>query len=167
MAEDCLSRHGEIAQLSPTEIAYIAGLIDADGTISSSRQRKPNGTYQMPKPLVLIVNGHFPMIEWLKLKVGAGCSYLTKTKPRREGQVSANWAPVHRYQLTGLKAIRLVEACMPHLLVKRERAELMVRLPMRGRDYAQFATDQMREDATCIADALRVLNVRGIGVRDG
>ncbi|CAB4223496.1 hypothetical protein UFOVP1672_84, partial [uncultured Caudovirales phage] len=62
--------HGEINYITDTQAAYIAGMIDADGTVTVGQ-----GTTHLPQPMVLVVNTNYELIDWLKAVVGAGCAY--------------------------------------------------------------------------------------------
>ena len=151
-----------ILQLSNEDAAYLAGLIDADGTISAqvNSQRNRDGSRRMPVPMVLVVNTDLELIAWLKKVIGYGCSHETKAKPTRPGQNMENWRPVHRFQITGRSAITLVGRVRPYLRVKAEKADLMVRFPCRGKDYSHKASKEQRKMAYDILNALRKLNKR-------
>lgn len=151
-----------IESLSDVEAAYIAGLMDADGTVTVSIC-SGHATFvkSLPVPLVLIVNSDLGLIRWLKEKIGAGCSYQTKTKPTRPDQNQANWNPVHRYQITNGIAQRLLTRLRPFMRVKAAQVDLVLQLPIRGRDFAQRASEQQREHAYWIVGEIRRLNQRG------
>lgn len=156
MASSALTRHGVIANLSDNKAAYIAGMIDADGTITATHNKG-----RLPKPLVLVVNTNWDLICWLKSSIGAGCSYQTKTRPTRPDQNSAHWNKVHRFQLTGWKAISLIERVRPYMIVKAAHADWLVTMACRGRDFPRSATDQQRERSLRALSQLRLLNQRG------
>lgn len=151
--------NGGINALSIENAAYIAGIIDADGAVTSSMNEK---TRRFPAPLVIITNGDTELINWLKMTIGAGTSYLTKTRPKWHGQNMANWNPVHRYQITGWKAISLLEVILPYMRVKRDRAELVVQMPVRLRDYGFKCPDHLIEKSYRLHAEIRRLNKRGV-----
>lgn len=157
---------GAYAYLSnlPTETAaYIAGLIDADGTITATGMgRTKAGRPRIPAPLVLVVNGNLDLIRWLRDVTQAGCAYETKSKPQRPDQNAANWNKVHRFQLTCGAAQALLARVRPWLRVKARQADLVLALPAKGRDFAMAATDEQREAAAAVLAQIRALNVRGI-----
>lgn len=153
-------QHGVIQQISDTDAAYIAGLIDADGCVTcGAPDRRKN---RKSNALVIITNSDFELIEWLKGVIGAGTSSLTKTRPYRAGQDRTNWNAVHRYQLTGRKAAALIERVLPYMRIKRQQAKLLIEIPMRGRDFSREATPEQLERAASIVDQLRALNRRGL-----
>jgi len=149
-------RHAAIHPLTVAEAAYIAGMIDADGTATVTRRG------DLVMPLVLIVNTDLGLIDWLLTTIGAGCAYETKTEPKRPDQSKARWNKVHRYQLTGRKAQSLLTACRPYLLVKSRQADLVISLPQRGRDFPNSANDNQKAEAAAILASVRALNQRGL-----
>ena len=153
----------QIQRLSETDLAYLAGLIDADGTVTFqvSSGRRKNGDTAMPVPMVLIVNSDFALIEWLKEVIGYGCAYETKTRPTRADQNEVHWSKVHRFQLTGRPAIALLRRALPYLRIKRERAELAMRMPMRHWHYKHTAAPHHRETAAILLAQMRTQNRRG------
>lgn len=150
-------KHGIINALSDVEAAYLAGLVDADGTITLTVDR-----CRVPRPLLLVVNSELELIEWILLTVGAGCAYQTKTRPTRPDQNAANWNPVHRYQLTSARALALVERIRPWLRVKHRHADLVLQMPIRGRDYSARCPAELLLPALEIVPQIRALNRRGL-----
>lgn len=144
--------------------AYLAGMIDADGTITASAKKLKCGGLASPDALVLLVNTNFELIEWIKETVGYGCAYFTKSKPTREDQDQRNWRPVHRYQVTGQAARELLEVILPYLIVKVENAKLCLSLPKRGISYSYRASPEQIKDAYIILQQIRQNNRRGLGV---
>lgn len=153
-------------ELTAHEVGYLAGLIDADGTITFQRRspRKGAGIEYMPLPMVLVVNSNFPLIERVKEMVGAGCAYLTKAGPPRPDQRPDNWRPVHRFQVTGAPAIKLCRAIFPHLIIKRAQAEIIINHPIRGDGYERCASAAQKADAMRGLARIRELNMRGVQV---
>jgi hypothetical protein len=165
MAARPIAEHGRIRELSDTEAAYIAGMIDADGTVTCSNRCRRDAMKgkgpALPQPMVLVVNSNLDLIRWLLETIGAGCAYEVKTRPTRPDQVEAHWNKVHRYQLTGWKAISLVERVRPFMRVKLRQANLLTMLSVRGRDFGQTAREDQRERAIWAGGRLRVANRRG------
>ena len=149
-------KHGKINDLFETDAAYIAGLIDADGTVTVTARN--NG---VPKPLVLVVNSNLPLINWLQGITGAGCAYETKTRPMRPDQNAAHWNKVHRYQVTGWKALSLLDVAKPYMRIKKRQAELVSSLALRGRDYPRWATPEQRAHGQVVMTEVRAMNRRG------
>lgn len=152
------SEHGAINVLSVEDSAYIAGMIDADGMVTVTNA----GGGRIPAPMVCVTNGDFALIEWLQATIGAGYAYRTKTRPRRPDQNRDNWNPVHRYQVTGWKAISLLKYVSPFMRVKVKQARLIEALSIRGRDFPRSATKEQVAAGAIILAEVRRLNRRGI-----
>ena len=98
--------------LQPSELAYIAGVIDGEGTIGIYRQGAA-GHYQMK---ICISNSSWPLLEWIRERVGGALVLIHKATPKhREG-----WQlVVSQYQ-----AAPLLLGCREFLQVKRPQADL-------------------------------------------
>jgi hypothetical protein len=156
LAHQPIPKHGLIRDISDTDSAYIAGLIDADGTVTASHNKG-----KLPAPMVLVVNGSLPLIQWLQETIGAGCAYETKTRPTRPDQNDAHWNKVHRYQITGWKAQSLIARVRPFMRVKAAQADMLQLLAQRGRDFPRSATEAQRSRSLWALENLRALNIRG------
>jgi len=98
--------------LQPAELAYIAGVIDGEGTIGIYRLRSPS-RYQMK---LCISNTSWPLLEWIRERVGGALVCVAKaTSKHREG-----WQlVVSQYQ-----AAPLLLGCREYLQVKQAQADL-------------------------------------------
>jgi hypothetical protein len=148
--------------LSETDAAYIAGLIDADGMVTCSYQNKNKVLPPLPRPLVTVHNGDFGLLLWLRETIQVGSAYEHGPgRPRRPDQNSDNWNPVHRYQLTGGNAQKVLRRVRPYLRVKAKQADLVLTLPLRGVDFPQHASPEQRAAALRTLVEIRRLNARG------
>ena len=156
-----MNRYDYHSKITDIEAAYIAGFIDADGTITfgTSRKRK-DGSRGLPMPMVLVVNTDWRIIELMKKLTGNGCAYQTKATKLRPDQDKANWNPVHRYQITGLAAIELCERVYPYLRLKRDRADVLRMCPCRERDFKQKASDEQITLGHRLENKIREMNSR-------
>lgn len=162
MAPQSLASLAKIDEITETDIAYIAGLIDADGTVTAnSGARRKDGTAGHPIAMVLIVNGNLDLIVWLKKTIGLGCAYETKTRPTRPDQNEANWNKVHRYQIIGAGAVKLLRRCRPFMRVKGRQADVCFTMPMKGVHFLRNASQSQRAAALDALRAIRGLNHRG------
>jgi hypothetical protein len=166
MAKSNVASLARISTIPETDIAYIAGLIDADGTITinSAKKRVKSCKFEgrtHPMVMVLVVNGDLGLIRWIKETIGAGCAYQTKTKPTRPDQNETNWNPVHRFQILGTAAKALLKRCRPYLRVKGRQADIVATVPMKGVEFSQHATPEQKAQAFLALKHIRVLNQRG------
>src|SRR6266571_4865895 len=137
-------RHPPIKTLSVTDAAYIAGLIDADGTVTMTRKSQPTSATALHMPMVLVVNGNLPLIQWLKETIGGGTAYEVKTRPTRPDQSAAHWNKVHRYQLLSGRAQQLLRQCRPYMRIKAAHADLVLQVAIKGINFKCLASEEQR-----------------------
>lgn len=135
--------------LNKEEIAYLAGFIDADGTISINFDR---GKYI---PYISISNTNRPVLDYFHNLIGKGavCEHK-KTKKNYSTAYSIRWV----YD----KSLEISELCLPYLHVKRDRAALLVNewklyTPRNG-----YYTKEMWNKKLDLVNRMRELNKRGI-----
>lgn len=103
--------------LTDTEKAYIAAIIDAEGWIGFTVTKSK----KYPTPRVGIANTNLGLIEWLKSKF-ADLVVYDYVRPATETQKEC-----HYLQITQPASVQaLLEQTAPYMLVKRERAELVM-----------------------------------------
>lgn len=97
----------QIPELLEWQRAYIAGLIDGEGTISLPSGRKP--------VQLSIANTHRPLIDWLLSTVGGGCSKNTSAIARE---------PCWQWYLYAARDVAaMIQMTRPFLIIKAERAD--------------------------------------------
>src|SRR5665213_4477900 len=104
--------------LTDTQLAYLAGLIDGEGSIESQREVQVRGA--TPR-FVLRVSFVFATEEPLRTIcgwLGVGYKRYPTTDPRRSDR--------YRTHVPKGIAVPLLEACLPYLLLKRRQAELIL-----------------------------------------
>ena len=105
--------------LTPTERAYIAGLIDGEGCIWAAT--KPNGSFAA----VLAVNMiHRPTIEWLWRATGVGFVYKFASQKSRSIPRRQLW----RWAATNAVGAEVLEAVLPYMVTKSLQAEAYISL---------------------------------------
>jgi len=99
----------------PSDVAaYLAGLIDGEGTITLSR-RHANERRQL---VVSVVSTEREILEWVLAEIGAG-------KLTRKRTVSERHAPSFTYSISNRRALALLREIEPYLRsYKRRRARL-------------------------------------------
>ncbi|MDH5232190.1 MAG: hypothetical protein OEY38_19165 [Gammaproteobacteria bacterium] len=128
-----------INELNIADAAYIAGLIDGEGTITLIREHKNEN-----RRLVLsISNTERYLLEYVLEKVGYGSISTKKT-------YQDNHTPSFTYKLTSRKALDLVKQIYPYLRThKLKRAEMLlndyVRLTPRNGKYSSELIEQRRK----------------------
>lgn len=95
------------------EAAYIAGFIDADGSISGHTR-----AWGRCLPQVSITNVDVPTLKWMQATIGCGTLTTQGKRSKRHHR------PHHQLTFYSANAERLLLAVLPHLRVKRVQAEL-------------------------------------------
>jgi hypothetical protein len=145
-----------ISLLSDVERAYIAGLVDADGSIYAAAvgPKRDKTVY----PIVVVAMTHKPVIDWLCKTIGG------KTKARLHNQTNLRrypyMKPQYRFQIFGKRAKLLCETMLPFMRVKDEQARLVTTFPTDARIAPGVTIDMSEINATRFAlrDQINGLN---------
>jgi hypothetical protein len=110
----------DYSSVTATQWGYLAGMIDADGTIAFNQ----GGC----KASVTVINSHRPLIDWLLATWPGGTTWTISAEksnslPSRQGWPKAK-KDIHyaAWQRAGV-IVPLLRGVIPHMIVKRERAE--------------------------------------------
>lgn len=148
--------------LSLSARAYVAAMIDAEGVITitrltgGARARKTNREPAY-RPLVLVTNSHAGLIGFLAELTGEGTTYQNPKPPR------PNWSPMHRWQCPSAAGQRLLAVILPYLVIKREIAELVMKLQPIPRKSAHAERPALRAVQADLFAQVKRLNTRGAG----
>ena len=91
-------------------LAYTAGVIEGDGTISMS---------DLADVTVVVTNGNLRLLEWLKDNIGGWVA--EKSQPSQMGR-----SPQFQWKFRGYEGARFCEAILPYLVGKKRQGELVV-----------------------------------------
>jgi len=119
------AKSGEAAALSVAEAAYLAGLIDGEGTvqIQDRRRDRPGSTH--PSIYLSVAGSYAPMHEWLLRTTGVGT--VKKYAMRPESHPVPSRKQVYAWRVQSANAAALLRQTYPYMLEKQERAGLAVR----------------------------------------
>ena len=107
-----LLRNNPYRQLSDVALAYIAGMLDGEGTIVSNKGSRFWA--------IQISNTHKGVIDWLSKHILY--SRIVPVRHLRERR-----RPIWRCDLAGnTKTMALLEVLLPYLIVKKERALMLI-----------------------------------------
>ncbi len=96
------------------DFAYVAGLIDADGSLYISKSTNENG-YTQFDPIIMVRTTHLKTAKWLVDRFG-GMYDRTDWKYDK-------WKPYYRWKFTSdKKAAIFLDKIIPHLWLKKEQA---------------------------------------------
>lgn len=137
--------------MTETEKAYLAGLIDGEGTITLTRRNSG----QLPQPQVSIANNNLELLIWVKKVIGSG-SISTKKPKSSSHNIAYAWQVA-----TAGPCLRLLDEIRPYLVVKKQQADLLLTrykavTPRNGR-YTQTELDGKMQ----LVEVIRALNKRG------
>lgn len=104
-----------VMSLPVTEMAYLAGIVDGEGSIGIARHRvtKHNRTYF--RPHLTISNTNEDLLEWLQARHFRG-NLVMNTKHR----------PYFKIAWGGFSVAEVLKALLPYLVIKRRHAELLI-----------------------------------------
>jgi hypothetical protein len=103
--------------LLPDVAAYIAGLVDGEGTITLTRLH----AHENRRLVVSIANTELQLLDFVLDRVGAG-------KITRKKTVSDRHTPSYFYAITSRQALSLLRQILPYLRsYKRHRADLAIK----------------------------------------
>ena len=143
-----MAAYKSVNRLTSTQAAYIAGLVDADGSISLTRRHRNEN-----RQLVLsISNTDFDLLRQVSMLVGAGRITKKRTYSQRH-------TPSGEYKIENRQALELIRQLAPHLLTyKALRADLVilhyVRLTPRNGRY----TDEVSQERARFVQEFLSLN---------
>ena len=123
-----------VRSLSDAEAAYIAGVVDGEGTISLVRHHGGENR----RPVVSVANTELELLQYVRTAVGAG--RITRKRISR-----SHHTPSFVFVVYSRQALALLQQITPFLRThKRKRAELLLKsyltlTPRNGRYTAELA----------------------------
>lgn len=110
-------------EASETDLAYMAGIIDGEGSVSIwSTRRNANARNDGSAPAwvleVVVVNTDKTLIDWCEARFG-GSSNLRRRPPEK-----SFWKDVYRWRCSGIHAEALLRRVRPWLIIKASQADL-------------------------------------------
>lgn len=131
-----------------TDLAYLAGLFDGEGTISCSITETKKGNKALHKQLS-IFNTNFTLITWIISRFGG------TIHSRKRNKV---WKEEHQVKWSAEDGYWLLRAVLPYLVIKREQAELYLAL---HETKTTKVTTEIQEQRELLVARVRELNKRG------
>lgn len=102
-----------VESLPDIEKAYIAGIIDGEGTIGSFQYKGRQGIVCC----LSIPNTHKELLDWIASQIPS-----TKVVPKKVA--TTNSQPIWEFRLYGIVKVRkLIKLLLPYMIVKRQDAE--------------------------------------------
>ncbi len=102
-------------QLSPVELAYLAGIIDGEGSVKFWHNRKAGKT----KPGVTIATTSPQLMDWMEARLDLPDAF-------RHAFRRPNNRPAWSFTFQGIGFLPLYEALLPYMVIKREEMTLLI-----------------------------------------
>lgn len=106
--------------LDSHDLAYLAGLMDGEGSIGIRKVIDPRMLNFRYHIFIAVVNCDKPVLEEFKNKTEIGCIYTRKSIKGFTNR------PVHQWQISSNQAASLLEVLLPYLRIKRQQAILCI-----------------------------------------
>lgn len=102
------------------DLAYMAGLIDADGSVVFTRTKRSDSRVGVRfRPLLELENKSPVLPRWIHAAFGG---HLLRYEKQSQFKRQVIW----RWQLVGARAVELLEALQPFLRLKKKRACILI-----------------------------------------
>ena len=110
----------KINNLTDTDAAYLAGIIDGEGSINLSRVHKNSPDHTTTYFIRLrVTNTHRGLLDWIVLKVGYGSVGKMKNYDSKYNRKQA-----YQWNLSNQRVVDVLRQVYPYLKVKRLQAEV-------------------------------------------
>lgn len=114
----------QLPSLPPTDLAYLAGLIDGEGTINVDACTKgKDGQYTTFRQSLVFCSTTPELIDWVWSRFPYGSKCTNRSRNRR-------WKRQHRILYTYHAARLILTAIRPYLVLKQPQADLVLSMPM-------------------------------------
>lgn len=125
-------------------LAYTAGIVDGEGSISLSKRtsREYKSGYQL-RLAVCVANTNEWLVQWFKMQFGG---YVNCTREKRENRKD-RW----QWMIVDGKAAEFLKSILPYLQIKRPQAELAIKF----QDEKHYG--HINEKEAAIKEAQRIL----------
>jgi len=136
--------------LDEVEKAYVAGIVDGEGTVTLMQHHKN----ETPTPCVSVANNNLELLKWLRLRFGG--TIVSKKKRLPYHNDSYAWS------VRQDRAIRFLDGIKQYLIVKRSQADLITQKYKSVTHRAGKYTPEMLAKKMKLVAQIRKLNQRPI-----
>lgn len=137
-----------------TQLAYLAGILDGEGSIYIQSRNRNNSINYFPR--FQIVNTNKELLDWVK-EIFGGIVY---EKPRKH--LNPNWRMQYEWFSTREQIDQILPLIIPFLIIKKKHAEVMLEFRKTFLNKKSFKIskeiNEFRKD--CLTQ-LKALNKRG------
>ena len=115
----------KIAELKDTELAYLAGLLDGEGTICMKKQNLTNAAQKIRYRIAvtLVYTTSIELVGWLSSTLG---SAVQIHNVNRKGMPD-HYSQLYLVRMSEIPGEEMIKRLLPYLVIKRRQAELFLR----------------------------------------
>lgn len=144
-------RSGCVRVMSVSEAAYIAGLVDGEGSVIVSDRRATRPGSSHPSVYLVVAGSYHPMHEWLIATTGVGRIY-TQTKSESSRRLGGK-KQMYNWRVHSELAVAIMKQILPYMVEKAARTERAILAFERGYEYYDSADSSAADPAIPAASA--------------
>jgi hypothetical protein len=133
------TRRNLLASLSVTDLAYLAGFIDGEGSFTMEPRKHPKSGLRCRIPEICASSVDREVIDWLHVKCGGSVS----SKRVKTDKHKALWC----WTVRGSQAVAIADLLVPHLRIDRRRMRAEKLASFDGVAYSRTKQDEERGEA--------------------
>jgi hypothetical protein len=137
-----------VIPLDEVEKAYLAGIVDGEGTVTLMKHHKN----ETPTPYVSVANNNLGLLQWIKNRTGG--TICTKKKRLPHHNDSYAWSARQD------RAIRLLNDIKSYLIIKKPQADLITEQYKSVTHRSGKYTPEMLNEKMKLVAKIRKLNQR-------
>lgn len=156
------SQRIKFLDVSPTDAAYLAGIIDGEGHIALTKAAKGTATFHLR---VQISNTSETLIRHLQNKFG-GLGYISKTITTRRIEPDQTrhpeiWKPRYDLIFVSTKAEAILRAVAPYIIAKTEQVATALEYQGLRCVGGRRISEELKQQRLAVVNKMRALTKRG------
>lgn len=116
------------------KLTYLAGIIDGEGHFRTTPNKNGQGRAFI-RPEIIVENLSEELIFWIQENFGGRKSMHIRNKVKHP-----TWQDIHRWDISGKKAVALAILVEPYLIVKKEQVKRLTRIEYDHRGWMRKET---------------------------
>jgi len=149
-----------VKEITSEQAAYIAGIIDGEGTIGIAKGKDTKAKRGISYRLfVSVANTDHKLLDWLQQTDGAGTIVFND-----RSSFNKKWSPIWKWTISSCASAQLLNRILPWLVMKKPQAELALefysRLDVRSGNGCLGLTENQYEYRTAAYEKMRSLKTQ-------
>jgi hypothetical protein len=149
-------------KMSKTELAYFAGIIDGEGTISVSKNH--NSGYNGYSVVFRVYNTNKEVLNWIKNKTNMDGVKLSPVSKGSSTWNRPNIKPLWKWQTHANGMREILPLVIPYMIIKKRIAELTLEFLSLSKQPSSMINKKDQIKRNNIYLKLRKLNKRGLSL---